>query len=244
MAGIGKRLDGWPNRTLNVGAIIALSPALDADKKKVYSSWGPGKYDPRYNQDGKNGPVVLPPAYGLEGVKNTTYTGDGDISYWNQYVAVTQMHGQGSFEEPRLKVAVHAKGEDRVKPQLPALREYQHSLSKPVPPADTFDAAASKRGQAVFAGAGKCATCHAGKVFTDDKLHAPEETGMDPAYALRGATKKYRTTPLRGLWQHPPYFHDGSAATVADVVSHYDKTLTLKLTDEQKKDLAEYLKSI
>jgi hypothetical protein len=53
MAGIGHRKDGWPNRDLNVGAIIALSPVLTADKRAVYQSWGPGKYDPRYNQDGK-----------------------------------------------------------------------------------------------------------------------------------------------------------------------------------------------
>ena len=98
--GIGNRLDGWPNRDLNVGTIIALSPALTAEQKKVYSSWGPGKYDPRYNQDGKNTPLVLPPAYGLANVKNETYTAEGPISYWNAYVAVTQMGGQGNFSDP------------------------------------------------------------------------------------------------------------------------------------------------
>jgi cytochrome c553 len=242
--GIGKRLDGRPNLTLNPGAIIALSPALDASKKAVYNSWGAGKYDPRYNQDGKNGPVVIPPAYGLAGVKMATFTGDGDISYWNNYVAVTQMAGHGAFKEPRLGINVEAKGEDLVKPKLPALREYQHSLAKPAPAAGSFDAGAAQRGQAVFTGAGKCATCHAGKSFTDEKLHAAAETGMDPAYAARSATKKYRATPLRALGQHAPYFHDGSAASLAAVVDRYDKTLTLKLSAEQKKDLVEYLKSI
>jgi len=242
--GIGKRVDGRPNLTLNPGAIIALSPAVDASKKAVYKSWGPGKYDPRFNQDGKNGPVVIPPAYGLAGVKMATYTGDGDISYWNNYVAVTQMAGHGAFKEPRLGINVEAKGEDLVKPKLPALREYQHSLAKPAPAAGSFDAGAAQRGHAVFAGAGKCATCHAGKSFTDEKLHAAAETGMDPAYAARSATKKYRATPLRALGQHAPYFHDGSAASLAAVVDHYDKTLTLKLSADQKKDLVEYLKSI
>ena len=242
--GIGKRLDGRPNLTLNPGAIIALSPALDASKKAVYNSWGAGKYDPRYNQDGKNGPVVIPPAYGLAGVKMATYTGDGDISYWNNYVAVTQMAGHGAFKEPRLGINVEAKGEDLVKPKLPALREYQHSLAKPAPAAGSFDAGAAQRGQAVFAGAGKCATCHAGKSFTDEKLHAAAETGMDPAYAARSATKKYRATPLRALGQHAPYFHDGTAASLAAVVDHYDTTLKLKLSADQKKDLVEYLKSI
>jgi len=242
--GIGKRVDGRPNLTLNPGAIIALSPAVDASKKAVYKSWGPGKYDPRFNQDGKNGPVVIPPAYGLAGVKMATYTGDGDISYWNNYVGVTQMGGQGAFKEPRLGIDVKPKGADLVKSKLPALREYQHSLPAPAPPAGSFDAAAAKRGQTLFAGSARCATCHAGKAFSDDKLHAAEETGMEPTYAARSATKKYRTTPLRGLWQHPPYFHDGSAAGLPAVVDHYNGKLKLNLTAEQKKDLAEYLKSI
>ena len=105
-AGIGKRLDGWPNRDLDVGKIISLSPALTAEQKKVYTSWGPGKYDPRYNQDGRNNPLVIPPAYGLAHVKNETYTAEGPISYWNAYVAVTQMGGQGNFKDERLKIDV------------------------------------------------------------------------------------------------------------------------------------------
>jgi mono/diheme cytochrome c family protein len=244
MPGIGRRKDGWANHTLNPGAIIALSPALDEAKKAVYKSWGPGKYDPRFNQDGKNMPVVMPPAYGLADVKNTTYTGDGDISYWNTYVAVTQMGGHGTFKEPRLGIAVQAKGPDLVAPKLPALKEYQHSLAKPAPPAGSFDEGAARRGQAVFAGAGRCATCHSGKAFTDEKLHDPAETGMEATYAARSATKKYRTTPLRALWQHAPYFHDGKAASLQAVVDHYSAALKLTLTAEQKKDLVEYLKSI
>jgi len=160
--GIGKRLDGWPNRSLNPGAIIALSPALDADKKKVYQSWGAGKYDPRFNQDGKSFPVLIPPAYGLAAVAHATYTADGDISYWNNYVAVTQMGGQGAFKEPRLGIDVKPQGPDLVAPKLPALKAYQHSLPKPAPPAGSFDAAAAERGHAVFVGAARCASCHAG----------------------------------------------------------------------------------
>ena len=244
MPGIGKRLDGWPNTSLDPGAIIALSPALDEAKKAVYKSWGPGKYDPRFNQDGKNGPVVLPPAFGLAGVRQATFTGDGDITYWNRYVAVTQMAGHGAFDEPRLGISVKPKGPDLVAPKLPALKAYQHSLAKPAPRAGSFDAAAARRGQAVFAGAGQCARCHPGASFTDGKLHDPAETGMDPAYAARSATRKYRATPLRALWQHPPYFHDGRAATLGAVVDHYESALKLKLSPDQKKDLVEYLKSI
>jgi mono/diheme cytochrome c family protein len=244
MPGIGHRMDGWPNRDLNVGAIIALSPAVPAAQKAVYNSWGPGKYDPRFNIDGKSTPLALPPAYGLAKIKNETYTAEGPISYWNAYVAVTQMHGQGNFSDPRLGIDIK-HSPDMVGPKLPALRSYQHSLPAPAPPAGSFDAAAAERGREVFGQA--CISCHVDGTGTDnnsDKLHAPDETGMDGAYAQRTANKAYRTTPLRGLWQHPPYFHDGKAATLADVVSHYNRARKLELSDKQQQDLVEYLKSL
>ena len=243
MPGIGRRLDGWPNRDLNVGAIIALSPALPADKKAVYNSWGPGKYDPRFNQDGKNTPLVLPPAYGLADIKNETYTAEGPISYWNAYVAVTQMGGQGNFSDPRLGIDVK-HSPDLVTSKLPALRAYQHSLAAPTPPPGSYDAASAERGRAVFDRS--CASCHVGVSGTDNNngtLHPPADTGVDGAYAARTASKAYRTTPLRGLWQHPPYFHDGSAATLAAVVAHYNRVRKLALTAEQQRDLVEFLKS-
>jgi mono/diheme cytochrome c family protein len=242
--GIGHRKDGWPNRDLNVGAIIALSPALPQAKKDVYNSWGPGKYDPRYNIDGKSTPLVLPPAYGLAKVKNETYTAEGPISYWNAYVAVTQMGGQGHFSDPALGINV-ALDPDLVTPKLPALRAYQHSLPAPEAPAGSFDAAAAQRGRTVFNR--NCMSCHVGVDGTDNnggnKLHAPEETGMDGAYAARTKNKGYRTTPLRGLPQHPPYFHDGSAATLADVVAHYNQARGLGLDAQAQSDLVEFLKS-
>ena len=244
MPGIGRRKDGWPNRDLNVGAIIALSPVLSADKRAVYTSWGPGKYDPRYNQDGKNTPLVLPPEYGLAQVKNETYTAEGPISYWNAYVAVTQMGGQGNFSDARLGIDVK-HSPDIVSPKLPALRAYQHSLPAPPPPAGSFDAATAERGRTLFDRT--CASCHIGGSGTDNNsgiLHPPAETGVDGAYAARTANKAYRTTPLRALWQHAPYFHDGSAATLADVVAHYNRVRSLGLTAEQQRDLAEYLKSL
>jgi mono/diheme cytochrome c family protein len=242
--GIGGRMDGWPNTDLNVGAIIALSPAVTAAQKAVYSSWGPGKYDPRYNFDGKSTPLVLPPAYGLARVRNETFTAEGPISYWNAYVAVTQMHGRGNFSDPRLGINIR-QAPDEVTAKLPALRAYQHSLAAPAPPAGSFDAAAAGRGRAVFNQS--CATCHVGGSGTDNNsgvLHQPAETGMSAAYALRTANKAYRTTPLRGLWQHPPYFHDGSAATLADVVTHYNNVRRLSLSAAQQQDLVQYLKSL
>ncbi|MFC5579222.1 c-type cytochrome [Lysobacter niabensis] len=242
--GVGRRVDGWPNRDLDPGAIIALSPAVPAAAKAVYTSWGPGKYDPRFNIDGLNTPLVLPPAYGLRHIRNETYTGDGRVSYWNAYVAVTQMGGHGNFADPRLGIAIR-QSPDLVTPKLPALRAYQLSLAAPRPPAGSYDAIAARRGRPVFAR--NCMGCHVGATGTDNnggKLHLPAETGMDGAYAARTVNKAYRTTPLRGLWQHPPYFHDGSAATLADVVAHYDATLRLRLTPAQRRDLVEYLKTL
>ncbi len=103
--GIGHRLDGWANRDLNPGAIIALSPAVaDSANAAIYNSWGPGKFDPRFNIDGKDEPApVIPPVFGLDNVHSTIYTGDGsELAYWNRYVGVTQMGGQGVFADPRL----------------------------------------------------------------------------------------------------------------------------------------------
>jgi mono/diheme cytochrome c family protein len=245
-AGIGSRLDGWPNRQLNPGAIIALSPALTAAQKAVYNSWGPGKYDARFNFDGKNNPTVIPPAYGLAGIHGETFTADGaEVKYWNRYVAVTQMHGQGNFSEPRLGIDVK-QSPDLVAPLLDRLQAYELSLQAPPAHSGSFDATAAARGQVVFTGAGKCATCHVGNLFTDAniRLHPTSEIPTDATYALRSATKQWRTSPLKGVWQHPPYFHDGSAATLADVVEHYNTSFTLNLTTQQKADLVEYLKSL
>jgi mono/diheme cytochrome c family protein len=250
--GIGARLDGWQNSDLNPGGIIALSPALSADLKAVYNSWGPGRYDPRFNFDGINGPVVIPPAYGLLGVNRIIYTGDGpDIAYWNLYVGVTQMHGHGSFVDSRIGANVQ-NPPDMISTKLAALQAYQLSLPAPEPPAGSFDPAAAQRGREVFEGPGTCATCHTGNLLTDanERLHDPSEVVSEPepngvpSYASRSATKQYRTTPLRGLLLHPPYFHNGIAATLEAVVELYDTKKGLALTAEQKADLVEYLKSL
>jgi hypothetical protein len=259
--GIGRRLDGWPNRDLNVGAILGLSPALSDALKAEFSTWGPGKYDPRHHAfDGINIiplhsptlPVLIPPAYGLQGVRFETYTGDGSISYWNSYVGVSQMGGQGNFSDPRIGLTITQKP-DRVTPKLPALLDYQLSLAAPVPPRGSFDAAAAGRGKRLFHGQAGCATCHKPPTYTDVAsgpnpkvpfLHDPAEVGTEPFYAARSATGKYRTSPLRGIWQHPPYFHDGSAANLLAVVNHYDQVFGLNLSAAQKADLVEFLKSL
>jgi hypothetical protein len=189
----------------------------------------------------------------LLNVNKVTVTGDGDnLEYWNRYVSVTQMGGHGTFMEPRTGVNVTNGTDDLVSSKLPALQEYQLSIPAPAPPAGSFDQAGADRGKMVFEGAGKCSTCHSGDTFTDanSKLHDPSEVVSEPepgtgtSYAARSATKKYRTAPLKGVWQHPPYFHNGTAATLKDVVDTYNTKKSLGLTDAQKSDLVEYLKSL
>jgi hypothetical protein len=248
--GIGHRLDGWQNSDLDPGAIVALSPAITEEQRGVYSSWGPGMYDPRFNLDGQNGPVVIPPAYGLRGVDSHTYTGEAEeIAYWNRYVGITQMHGHGSFSEPRTGVDVQ-NPPDMITSKLPALQEYQLSLE--APPSPGFDQQAAARGEEVFEGEGQCSSCHTGDLLTDagDRLHPPADVVSEPepdgapSYASRSASEMYRTTPLRGLLHHPPYFHNGIAATLEDVVEIYDTEKELNLTAEQQADLVEFLKSL
>ena len=256
--GIGNRLDGHPNRDLNPGLIISLSPALTPAQHDVYASWKPGFYDPRFDHDGLNNPVVIPAAYGLYGLPKSTFTGDGDINhepvgpvaYWNRFVAVNEMHGHGYFKDARLNMENdYREGDDLVTSKLPALQAYQYSLSAPTPPAGTFDAVAADRGKVLFIGKGKCASCHSGPLFTDviqgGKLHPQSASvAVDKDYVKRSATKQWRVTPLKGVWDHAPYFHDGSAKTLDAVVDRYNQERNLKLTTNEKKDLTEYLKSL
>ena len=259
--GVGRRLDGWANRDLNVGAILQVS-ALDPGLKAEFIDWGPGKYDPRHHIfDGTalrilNEPsiaVMIPAAFGLQGVGFETYTGDGPISYWNAYVGISQMGGEGIFRDPRIGVNILQRP-DRITRKLPALLAYQLSLLAPAAPPNEFDPAAAARGQAVFHGQADCARCHRPPTYTDVStgpnssvpvLHSAFEIGANPAYALRSATKQFRTTPLRGVWQHPPYFHDGRARTLLDVVNFYNTHFpNLNLSEQQKTDLVAFLKSL
>lgn len=287
--GIGHRLDGWANRDLNVGAIVALSPDLspfetllgvDRDTVlMVLNSWGPGKFDAELVLDGKAfnpeqvtdgvvtgtnvpGATLIPPAFGLAGVNLHTWTGWGSIPYWNAFVANIEMHGKGTFYDPRLDNADQfpiaaangfghiqsSEDEDLITSKLPALHAYQLSLLAPLPPDGSFDVAAAARGDALFEDKAKCATCHVPELYTEPgwNLHTPEEMGIDSFQADRSPDLRYRTSPLKGLWTHTKggFYHDGRFATLLDVVNHYDTLFSLGLTDGEKSDLVEYLKSL
>lgn len=195
--GIGRRLDGWPPRSLDIGAIVATAPDLspfasllgvdEETVRDVLRSWGPGRYDAQlvldgkaFRPDGETAAVLLPAAFGLAGVNLHTYTGFGSVAYWNAYVAVTQMNGVGRFYDPRLADAeqfpvaaraglydVRPEGEDRVTPKLPALHAYQMSLTPPSPPIGSFDAERAERGRELFEGRAMCASCHVPPLYTE-----------------------------------------------------------------------------
>ena len=160
------------------------------------------------------------------------------------------MHGHGYFADSRLNWVVdHREGDDLVTDKLPALQAYQYSISAPTPPAGSFDVAAAARGRVIFSVKGQCASCHSGPLFTDvidgGKLHPQSASvAVDKDYVKRSATKQWRVTPLKGIWQHAPYFHDGSAKTLTDVVSTYNQQRHLGLSTSEKTDLTEYLKSL
>jgi hypothetical protein len=276
-AGVGRRLDGWANRDLNVGAIVALAPNLkpvtdllgvsDATVRAVLNSWGPGKFDAGllmdgipFRPDGRSSATLIPPAFGLAGVNLHTWTGWGSATHWNAFVANLEMHGKGTFYDPRLNdptqfpVAARAgfgnvrNTPDLITPKLAALHVYQLAIPAPAPPAGSFDVAAAARGETLFNDRAGCAACHVPPLFTEPgwNMHTAAEIGIDDVQANRAPDRHYRTAPLRGLWTHTTggFYHDGRFGTLRDVVDHYNTTFTLGLSGSEVADLVEYLKSL
>ena len=275
--GIGKRLDGWAARDLNVGVIVSLAPNLKpfsdllgvdvTTVKKVLTSWGPGRFDAvldkdgkAFRPDGKQAGTLIPPAFGLAGVNLHTWTGFGSVTYWNAYVAATELHGSGTFFDARFDnkeqypvAAKSGSGNTRDKPdlvtsKLAALHFYQLAIPAPKPPAGSFNVDAATRGMEIFNVKGQCASCHVPPLFTEPghNLHSPSEMGVDSFQADRSPTHMYRTAPLAGLWSHQKggFYHDGRFASLGDVIDHYDRLRKLSLTEQEKRDLIEYLKSL
>ncbi|HWQ52743.1 MAG TPA: hypothetical protein VN442_03600 [Bryobacteraceae bacterium] len=273
---IGRRQDGWPNRDLNVGAIVALAPNLkpftdllgvdEATVRRVLMAWGPGKFDAQlildgkgFRPDGKTAATLLPAAFGLAGVNLATYTGWGSVTHWNAFVSNLEMHGQGTFWDPRLNDAsrfpIAAKAgfgnvrgnPDLITSKLAALHYYQLSIPAPAEPVNPFDSQL-RRGREIFNGKAKCATCHVPPLYTEPgwNMHTPEEIGIDSFQADRSPDRRYRTTPLRGMIakQKGGFYHDGRFATLMDVINHYDSFLKLGLTSDEKADLLAFLKSL
>jgi len=260
-----------------VGAIIALAPDLSvpagllgvdqATVRTVLNSWGPGKFDAElfldgkpFQPNGKSAAVLIPPAFGLAGVNLGTWTGFGSTTYWNALVSNLEMHGQGTFYDPRLNdalqypVAVKAGSNDvrndpdLITSKLAALHFYQLAIPAPKPTVNIASANMVAHGKEIFEGQGQCARCHVPPLFTEPgyNMHTPEEIGIDDFQASRSPTKMYRTAPLKGLFTHEKggFYHDGRFATLQAVVDHYDSVLNTGLTAEDKADLIAYLKTL
>lgn len=300
--GIGRRLDGWANRDLNVGAVIALAPNLDPfvdllrvvdpaitqdTVRAVLNSWGPGKFDAQlildgkaFRPDGGSAATMLPNAFGLAGFNLHTWTGSwGNVVYWNAFVAVLEMHGKGNFFDPRLDdvaqfpesasrfpIAVARQlGHIRVDPEedlvtrfLPGLHLYQLSLAPPEPRAGVdFDRNAAERGERLFSGKAGCNVCHVTPVWTEPgwNAHTPEEMRIDSFQAERSPDGVYKTANLDALFvrergihmsaaNRGRFYHDGRFRTLLDVVNSYNTRFGLGLTEPERRDLVEYLKSL
>jgi hypothetical protein len=275
--GIGHRLDGWANRDLNVGAIVALAPNLEpvagllhvsvATLRSVLNAWGPGKFDAEVfldgkalRPDGKPGTTLIPPAFGLAGVNLHTWTGWGSVTHWNAFVANLEMHGKGTFYDPRLADAAQfpiaaANGffnvrttPDLITPKLAALHIYQLALKAPKAPERSFDPAAAARGARLFGGTARCATCHVPPLYTEPgwNMHTPAEIGVDDFQSSRAPDRRYRTAPLKGLWTHEKggFYHDGRFATLREVVVHYNGVFNLGLREDEIQELVQFLRSI
>jgi hypothetical protein len=221
-----------------------------------------------FRPDGKPAATLIPSAYGLAGHNNHTWTGAwGTVTYWNAFVANLEMHGTpGTFFDPRLDNAAQypiaarnrfghlsaPPDQDRITPKLAALHFYQLAIPSPKPPADAFDRRAAERGKVVFDGPAKCATCHVPPLFTEPgwNLHTPAEVGIDSFQADRAPDHRYRTAALAGRLfnrktdQGRGFYHDGRFKSLLEVVNHYNDFMHLGLSQQQKNDLIEYLKSI
>jgi cytochrome c peroxidase len=189
-----------------------------------------------------------------------TYTGWGSVPYWNAFVANLEMHGSGTFFDPRLNnaeqfpVAARAgfgnvrNEPDLVTGKLAALQFYQLAIPAPRPAHGSFDAAAAAHGKQLFEGQARCSTCHVAPLFSEPgwAMHTGEEIGIDNFQADRSPDHRYRTTPLKGLFAHGKggFYHDGRFATLLDVVKHYNDTFSLHLSDAQMNEIVEYLKSL
>jgi hypothetical protein len=252
----------------DLSAITKLLGVDEPTVKKVLASWGPGKFDAELNldgkafrPDGKPAATLIPPAFGLAGVNLHTWGGGwGTVTYWNAYVANLELNGRGNFLDARLDnakqypIAAKARlghkqnGPDMVTAHMGPLQFYQLAIPVPKPKPGSFDSAASSRGEKTFSAKARCATCHVPPLFTEPgwNAHKPAEIGIDAFQADRSPDKSYRTAPLRGLMTHAKggFYHDGRFADLAAVVEHYNQFFKLSLTDAEKHDLIEYLKSL
>ena len=131
-------------------------------------------------------------------------------------------------------------------PELDALAAYVTSLDEypasPYRQADGTRTAAGHAGRNVFV-AQSCATCHAGVDFTDDGQHDVGTLGPASGQGSGAPLTGLNTPTLLGLWLSAPYLHDGSAATLGEVLGN-STHMGSALDAEEKTALAAYLRQI
>jgi hypothetical protein len=226
-----------------------------------------------FQPDGRSAATLIPNARGLAGFNLHTWTGGwGTVPYWNAFVAVNELHGIGTFFDERFDDAAqfpiaaalrlgHVSTDpdsDRVTSKLPALHFYQLALPavKPRPGID-FDPDAAERGDGLFSGKANCNSCHHEPVWTEPgwNQHSADELKIDSFEADRSPGHAYKTMNLAGIFVRERglfmrvenkghFYHDGRFQTLFDVVNSYNTRFNLGLTDQEKFDLVEYLKSL
>ena len=255
------------NLAPDLSAVATLLGVTEATVRTVLNAWGPGKFDTEllmdgkgFRPDGKTAATLIPPAFGLAGVNLHTWTGWGSVTHWNAFVANLEMHGKGTYIDSRLNDAAQfpmaaragfgnvRSDHDLISAKLPALHFYQLAIAAPAAPTGSFDPAAAARGRQLFENAGHCTNCHVPPTYTEPgwNMHTAQELGVDDFQANRAPDKRYRTSPLKGLWTHQKggFYHDGRFVELRDVVGHYEGVFSLGLSDQNKNDLVEYLKSL
>jgi hypothetical protein len=255
------------NLAPDLSALATILQTPEPTVRTMLAAWGPGRFDAElildgkgFRPDGKTAATLIPPAFGLAGVNLHTWTGWGSVTHWNAFVANLEMHGKGIFYDPRLNDAVQfpvaarngfgnvRSTPDLISAKLPDLHIYQLAIPAPRPPQGSFNRSAALRGKLVFDNKAKCASCHVAPTYTEPgwNMHTAQEIGIDDFQANRAPDRRYRTAPLKGLWTHTKggFYHDGRFATLPDVVNHYDTFFGLSLSEQEKADLVEYLKSL
>ncbi|CEG59012.1 cytochrome b6 [Legionella fallonii] len=107
---------------------------------------------------------------------------------------------------------------------------------------------AELRGQALFFGKAKCASCHTPPYYTDNTMHNLQTEKFYAPQMVNGMKAvgdgPIKTFPLRGIKDSPPYLHDGRLLTLADTVEYFNVILQLHLTPDEKSDLTEFMKAL
>lgn len=260
------QFNGVPNTKMDAGKILSFTPfAVSNGLSATLAGWGPGRFDIRaLNEldDSVDNPTAYPPLWNFPALQANGYAlgWDGMFKGTNALASISEgvydmiMHGNGSFATshgaipPALafppRQAVLDKFQDNPSSSISAdkllnMQAFLQSLQSPA--ASGFDSAQATTGKALFEGKAKCSTCHPAATEFISAGRYSDITVAPPTGDLAGGIK---VPGLRGVNLTAPYFHDASAATLLDVVNRFNSRDALGLTETEKAQLVEYLKSL